>query len=297
MRFLTKHEVTALIGGMVSIAAILGFLGYVFSPEKPLRLMTQVYADYQVENPDGTITGRAVEVVKCALDSLEVAYTIEITPESGWLHSQLMVENGEADGFFEALREDRRDKFAILTSNLTLNRTYFVKLRDNKMDRHDPKVTWVTKTGSGINMQLEKMGGTITSYSTSNAESIQQLLAGKGDFVYMDFALFRWSAKQADIHDKLLDQLPVNPATTVVTDLFVMEPGAEQGLGLYLSRKWAHAHPAMIERINSAITSCRQNKEFSYDFPPFRAPRMRRKSDDMEEEIWASLPLASPVGL
>lgn len=246
---------------LVALGVAAGALAVRLWPDAPLRLMTQVYPPYQNVLASGAISGSSVDIMRCALDHVGHPYTIEIVRGQGWAEAQAEVKRGEKDGFFGALHTQARDEYAVWSQALDLNRTYFVKMVGNGIDRHDPRARFAVKKGSGIQAQIE---GTILNVSVvtdDNPESVSAVLLGKADFVYMDLEIFKWSVAENGVRDTALEATIGTPDAPFETDLFQLEPVADQLYGAYISRDWLARHPGFMERLNPAIGACRQKGE------------------------------------
>lgn len=245
-------------------------------PDQPLRLMTQVYPPYQYQS-NGEIVGTSVATMACALKATGHPYTLEIVRGQGWAEAQAMVKRGERDGFFGALHTQGRDEYAVWSSALDLNKTYFFKLKTNPISRKDVKARFAVKKGSGIQAQIEGTTINVSRITDDNPQSVAALLEGSADFVYMDLNIFKWSVAENGLPDESLFQIVGTPDVVITTDHFELEPVADQLYGAYFSRDWLRKHPGFMERFNGAVGDCRTRRELSWGFHFPRLALARRR--------------------
>lgn len=251
-----------LLSALLAAGVVAGAVIAHMWPEKPLRVVTQVYKPYQDER-DGRIIGPSVDIMRCALDSVGRPYTVEIVRGEGWAEAQAKVRRGDMDLFFGALHSQERDTYASWSASLGEQHTYFIKRADNPIDRKDPAVRWGVKKGSGIAAQAETAMLNIAYVGTDNPEVVKALWERKVDYIYMDWGIFLWGVEENGIHDAALANPDYMPDFPAQSQHFHVTPVASQLYGAYVSREWLAKHGglAWMEKLNNAIGACRQKQE------------------------------------
>lgn len=248
------------LSAVLAVLALLLVGGYAFRPDPPMRGLTQVYPPYQ-DFKGGKIVGSSVEIMTCALDAVGYPYDIKIVSGQGWADAQFRVKAGEADFFFGALHTQARDEYAVWSSALDLNKTYFIRRVDNPKDRRDPKTRWAVKKGSGISAQIEGQAMNITFIGDDNPDTARAIWHDLADYAYMDIDIWRWSLRENGIDDEILHMSQRAPDKVFQTERFHYEPVADQMYGAYFARHWLKSHPDFMERFNVAVGGCRQQRE------------------------------------
>jgi len=204
--------------------------------------------------------GSSVATIRCALGN--TPYELEVVQGKDWHAAQKRVEAGELDAFFGALRTDKRDSYAVWSVPIDSHTAYFVRRRDNDIDRTSSTARWGVKKGSGIQAQVRELTKNVTYEGDDNPDVVKALLDGLVDYVYMDYRVFQWSVRENGVQDWGLENM-IPLGTSFESELFHLSPAGEQQLyGMYVSRTWLRSNPRFMDRFNTAVSRCRQQREF-----------------------------------
>jgi len=247
------------------IPLIFVLAGMLYSPSRPIKVVTQVYPPYQ----DGTykeIYGTTVDVFKCAMSKLKAPYNLTIVDGSEWQTAQDLTSQGKFDMLLGTLHMDSRDKYAVWSQALETNHTYFIKKLSTKINRTDKEAKWGVKNGSGVSGQLGKQENLKIAFKgNDNPDVVKALLENKIDYIYMDINIFKWSLKTNNVSDPLLDKVKGKPQTEFNTTLFNFEPPpdgkGEQLYGAYITKTYITSHPTFLNDFNTSVGICRQESE------------------------------------
>ncbi|XZG70554.1 substrate-binding periplasmic protein [Chitinibacteraceae bacterium HSL-7] len=207
---------------------------------RPIRLMTQQLEPYSVE-VRGRQSGLALEVVRCALEQIKEPYVIQFVP---WKRAQLLVATGEADGFFPATHNDRRDGLFTLSAPVApLSWTWYTRTGTH-IDPTTPAFKRYGTVGSylGANMLtwLKDNGYNIVAVPESHGLLMRVLLAGRVDAVLAG--------------DKAMETQLTRSGNAGRVQA---RPLMAKPLGVYFSRDYLNTRDDdLLNRFNAAIPRC-----------------------------------------
>ena len=98
---------------------------------KQVTLATQNLCPYGCYDENKNFDGCAVQVVKYALNKMNVGLKLVVAP---WIRAQLMVNEGKADGFFAASQSEERDQNGVQSALIAEQRWNWYMLRENPKD-------------------------------------------------------------------------------------------------------------------------------------------------------------------
>ncbi len=104
---------------IVLIGIIVVFFSHVAFGGETILLTTTILSPYQERGDDGTLQGIAVELIRCALHEMNQPYELEVYP---WKRAQMMVKDGDAQGFFVGSQNPERDAYATISAPVLINR-------------------------------------------------------------------------------------------------------------------------------------------------------------------------------
>lgn len=221
---------------------IIAWLVSVIVDPAPVIMVTQHYPPYQIINWEAkTASGETVEYTKCALERM--GYRYHIVPYRSWGEAQETVRTGKADALLGALHTMERDMYANWSDPAGFHFLQFISLADNKETYDSPKARFAVKEASGTSSQIVYSNKHIISYVGPNNQSlIVSLLENKADFIYMDYKVFEYEARQLGISN--------------INSRFSFRPGSSQGYGVYWSHKYLKMHPGFLDKFNDNLRMC-----------------------------------------
>jgi len=185
--------------------------------------------------------GKAVDVVRCALDKLDYTPTIRVVP---WQRAQHEAKIGTSDGFFAAAKSEERDSYATLSTAIAdMTWSWFI-LDDARILPEDSAFKKEAKIGSfqGSNFEkyLENNNYNITLKTISSRQLIDILLHKRID------AILASDVVMAEI---------IKPTETNIRSI----PLKNTPLGVYFSKEFLKQTPGFLEQFNQQVKVCRAN--------------------------------------
>ena len=234
-------SLTSLASYAAPVLIVLAWLVAVLVEPAPVHLVTQHYPPYQIIDWEtNTVTGETVDATRCTLNKMRLNYTVKMF--TGWGEAQEYVRNGHADGILGALHTVERDMYAVWTAPAGFHYMHYISLEDNNRNPKDQDASFAVKTAAGTASQVMNAQRSVSFVGPTNQSLIQALIDKKADFIYMDYKVFEYEAKELGIMN--------------INKTFNFHPGAMQGYGLYFSNKYLKLHPGFLERFNETLATC-----------------------------------------
>lgn len=204
-----------------------------------LRLVTRDWPPYHiVEN--GQISGPAVTVVRCAVSRMGVTMRLEAFP---WARAQMMVQQGQADGFFTASQTPDRDVWAVLSGPVTWSTIVWYLPRDSTKDpTQDKNLPVASMRGSAFGDYLDRNHYTNITKLGAVSDVLRLLLKGRVDAVLLT------EATADDAFRTIL--------TPSDREKLRLIPVSKHPLGVYFARSFLERAPGFLDAFNSATAQC-----------------------------------------
>lgn len=219
------------------LAALLIFIGFFtrLKAEDTIIITTQIWPPYQTFEND-SLGGDATETLREIFDSLNIPYRINVYP---WKRAQLLVQNGEADAFFLASQNEKRDAYASVSIPLFEQKWVWYYLKDSKLKpgsttfRDKAKVS--ANVGSNMFNWLRKNGYYTTISDQTTSQLLDRLLAKRVDAILAN----------SEVMQNILDNRNINSLEIDSTQLY------DKPLRVYFSHKYLNEHKDFLDEFNS----------------------------------------------
>lgn len=211
-----------------------------------LRLVTDHQPPYVVIDASGNIGGTVTDLVRKVLDTMGVPYEIKAYP---WKRAQIMVQRGEADGFFAASQSEKRDLSLTFSTPLAAQRWVWALSKDCPLEPGTALFHAEAHVSSfkGANMQawLEANGFRTTLVPPVDYHSlISLLLAGR-----IDAALGG--------HLGITHELEARGLTAH----FRIVPQRDKPVGVYFNRDYLTRNPDFMSTFNDTALTILEARE------------------------------------
>jgi ABC-type amino acid transport substrate-binding protein len=208
-------------------------------PER-LLITTQEWPPYQTYSSE-TITGLAVNRLKCVLRQLEQPYKITMM---NWEDAQLSVQNEQQDAFFVAEQTQASDKYAVFSSPLIYHQWawYFSNSLKSIKLTDDTKLKWqvAAEFGTGKWFFLQENGYNSDKKPRNIKALTNMLMHNEVDAILVD---------------KLAMQIELK-ALGMINNSFRSQTMASKPLGVYFNKSFINKHPEFLTRFNQIIPEC-----------------------------------------
>ncbi|MGC9491330.1 substrate-binding periplasmic protein, partial [Vibrio genomosp. F10] len=221
-----------LVSVLASFSALAKYDMHFFLPDFP---------PYTTVDNQGIPTGLGVDKVTTILDSLDVNYNIEVGSNHGRALTELRL--GRSDGFFMASKNSERDRYAVFSETVMVNRWVWVVLKKN-MDQFDPRKDVFKKEA-----RVMSLLNTNTNYWLLNNEYntlphavdiqglVEALDSGQTDAVFVAEVVFQHYVENSDKYHIILEK--------------------EKEFGVYISNNFLEKYPRFMFELNIAIRALR----------------------------------------
>jgi len=200
------------------------------------------FPPYTTVDSTGRNVGTGLDKIKPVLDSMGVTYTIEIGSNHGRALAEL--KSGRSDGFFMASQNKERDKYAVFSESVMINRWVWIVLSDQSNTfSSTPKPGYLVASLLNTNTErwLTSSGFTL-GHSADNIESLIAMLDSRQvNAVLVAEEVYNVRYKDHPNYKVILQE--------------------EKEFGVYVSRIFLRRHPQFMEEFNRTIRMNRQGKE------------------------------------
>ena len=220
-----------------------------------LQIMTDERPPFEYIGDNGELLGIAVERVRCALDKIDVQYTIKVVL---WARAQQMVKSGQTHGFFAASRNNGRDQYATLSDvvveqywNWYLSNDVAIAPNSEEFKKTITVSSWL---GSNSLKWLTKQGYQVSQPSKSNTQLVKRLINSRVQGVYASNVVFEKA--MADLGETLKKVKVVQ--------------GAYKPMGVYFSKKYLEDNSGFMQLFNQYQWHLVNNLSVNVDFSLLR---------------------------
>ncbi|WP_159083978.1 substrate-binding periplasmic protein [Saccharobesus litoralis] len=206
--------------------------------QEPLKLIFPHFPPYTYQY-SGQSQGIGIELVSQALDKAGLPYEITATTDYG--RALYSVKAQRADGFFLASQNNERDRFAVFSQPLVVNRWCWFLLKNADLKPNDAEFKSQAKIGTYLNTNTHKWLLKNQYKVAASPSSIDSLLL---------------MLNKKRIHAILLAEVVFeNAALAQGVDLtnYLKIVEVEKPFGLYISKQYLSRHPDVMQSINDAI--------------------------------------------
>lgn len=204
---------------------------------KKIILTSQDLAPLGFYDEKGKYDGVAVRVVRYALDKMNVEYEINVYP---WARAQMMVQHGDADGYFAGSKNAERESYAVMSAIIADQKWVWYQLKDNALNPKEASFKEKATVGSyiGANMLdwLVENKYNVTVKPKDTEMLFKMLLAKRVDAILANNLV----AEEIIQRDKLEGQIRLTVEK-------------EQPLGVYFSKKFIEKNPGFLEKFNGNV--------------------------------------------
>jgi polar amino acid transport system substrate-binding protein len=191
---------------------------------------------------DGTFKGVAVDRVRCVFKIMDTPLEIQVVP---WRRAQLLVERGDADGFFAASQNDSRDEFGVKTMIIANQEWNWYLLKENPLSPQDQSFKEKASVGGfvGANMLewMQEQNYNVTATPKDTEGLLKLLLARRVDAVMANNYVMQALLQNYGMVDQVKIYLNM-----------------DKPLFVYFSNEFLKSRPMFIEKFNSLIPECSQ---------------------------------------
>ncbi|MBN3493792.1 transporter substrate-binding domain-containing protein [Vibrio neptunius] len=184
---------------------------------------------------DGKPSGVGIEAVVPILDKMGVKYTIQIGSNHGRALQQLI--HDKSDGFFMASKNAERDKHAVFSKPILVNKWVWVTMKGANIDVK--KASSSIRTASLLNTNTEKWlkkNNYRVATSANNVDSLVKLLGAKRvDAIFLSEAVLK-EAVGGNLS-------PYDISVEVAKDF-----------GFYVSKSYIEKYPTFMQELNEHIS-------------------------------------------
>ncbi len=225
----------------IRLSAWMVILGCAAPASASVLLTTHDLPPYSFKGRTGQPEGLAVQVAQCAFAQMNIAARIEFYP---WKRAQLMVEKGDAVGFFAASQASSRDEFAVLSAAIAPQEWVWFQLQNNPLTPGTTDFRAKAQTSSflGANMQdwLLNEGYRTTAAPRVNSMLLEMLRHGRIDAILANRLVMEKLLKK--------EHQPQPLRATLALD---------KPLGIYVSKRFLSSQNSdFMPRLNVAIARC-----------------------------------------
>ena len=193
-------------------------------------------------NTKRTFEGIAVSVVDCALNAINQPYEIVVLP---WARAQKMVKDGQADGFFSASKQAKRDEYAVFSEVIAEQKWQWYMLKKNPLSPTQADFKQKALVGGfiGANMLswLEGNNYQIAAKVTNSNVLLELLLKERVDAILANNNVMDALVKNKKIDGKI--KRIVNK---------------DKPLAVYFSNEFVAKHPSFLAAFIQHVVACRQ---------------------------------------
>ena len=191
---------------------------------------------------DETFKGVAVDRVRCVLKQMDTPLEIQVVP---WRRAQLLVERGDADGFFAGSQNDSRDEFAVKTMIIADQKWNWYLLKENPLSPRDQSFKEKASVGGfvGANMLkwMQEQNYNVTTTPKNTEGLLKLLLARRVDAVMANNYVMQALLQNYEVEDQVKISLNM-----------------DKPLFVYFSKEFLKSRPMFIEKFNNLTPECSQ---------------------------------------
>ncbi|MGF1696448.1 transporter substrate-binding domain-containing protein [Vibrio lamellibrachiae] len=195
------------------------------------------FPPYTTVNSEGVPVGIGIDKMDLVLDSIDVKYSIEVGSNHGRALKEL--RRGRSDGFYMASKNDERDRYAVFSESLMINRWVWVVLMEGSENLRPKSLAFKTDA------KVMSLLNTNTSYwllrneykALPPAADIKSLVTAldekQVDAIFVAEVVFSHLAEGSNKYKIILEK--------------------EKEFGIYVSNDFVEENPMFMFELNSAI--------------------------------------------
>ncbi|MCG8689123.1 MAG: transporter substrate-binding domain-containing protein [Desulfobacterales bacterium] len=191
---------------------------------------------------DESFTGTAVSVVRCVFKKMDIQLEIQVV---SWNRAQVMVRAGGAHGFFAASRQESRDRYAVLSDRIGVQKWNWYLLKDSSLNPETPSFKKEALVGGYLGTNalkwMEDNGYRIMDRSHDNDTLLKILLWKRVDAIMTS----------DDVMDALIRENGIQEKIKVYVNKV-------RPLGVYFSKGFLKNQPGFLDTFNSHLAQCRK---------------------------------------
>ena len=188
---------------------------------------------------DGKIQGIGIELVDKILKEAGIQYSLKLVPNYG--RAVQNVKIGHSDGFFLASQNAERDKIAVFSNPVVINRWCWFLPANSTLNPNDAIFKTKARVGTFLNSNTHKWlmrkGYNVTGSPTEVDSLLKMLNMNRINVVFLAEAVFLESiskvGEKPESYEKVVQ--------------------VEKPFGIYISKDYLSKNPSIMEKINIAI--------------------------------------------
>ncbi|MGF1681928.1 substrate-binding periplasmic protein [Photobacterium minamisatsumaniensis] len=224
------------------VAVLICLICFAANAVERVVLATQNWSPYQTVDENGTIGGVAVHRVKCTFRKMGQPYEIRMMR---WDKAQLLVETGQAHGFFSGSANAKRASYAQSSSPIVSENLAWFVSPGVRGDLNDETAKYSLRYGVKYNtnkwLSLKKEGYNVIKKPRDADSLLQMLWQGELDVAYEYELVFEEAMVKAGIPLDYFKKIRTN----------------KQDLMVHFSKAFLVGKPAFLNRFNLAMEQCR----------------------------------------
>lgn len=185
--------------------------------------------------------GTAVDAVRCVFDKMDTPLTLKVVP---WARAQNMAINGQADGFFAASSNEKRDQQGVKTDTIANQTWQWYLLLDNPLSAKQIDFKTVARVagfyGSNMLHWLEQENYNVVSRPRNTEDLLNVLLLKRVDAVLAN--------------DQVMTALIRSYKTPIKLKAYASK---DKPLGVYFSNNFVKQQPNFVDKFNSFLPICK----------------------------------------
>lgn len=186
-------------------------------------------------------TGIAVDVVKCALNTMDISLELIVLP---WPRAQMYVKENIADGFFAASQNKERDQYATMSAIIAAQQWRWYVLKESHLiptsDQFQQEAQIGAFIGSNMLKWLEENNYHVIARTLNSERLIQMLLKKRVDAILINNYVADELIAKHGLQNKLVSYLNKN-----------------KPLGVYFSNKFLANHKDFLASFNQSLAQCK----------------------------------------
>jgi len=188
---------------------------------------------------DGKIQGIGIQFVGKILKEAGIQYSLKLVPNYGRAVQDITI--GSSDGFFLASQNDERDRIAVFSNSVVINRWCWFLPANSTLNPEDAIFKTKARVGTLLHVNTHKWlmenGYNVTGSPTKIDSLLKMLKMNHINVVFLAEAVFL----------EYIGKVGENPES------YKKVVQAEQPFGIYISKDYLSENPGTMEKINAAI--------------------------------------------
>ena len=197
------------------------------------------FPPYSYLNDKGEIIGEGVEEVSRVLKEMKVVFDFRVVPNYGKALNE--IEKGRSDGFFLATQNDERDKVAVFSAPVTVNRWnwFFLPPQEGRkvINLKDKGIRVASHLKANTYLWLKKKGYANVEGNSDSMTLVKLLKRGRLDAVFLSESVFLEANRKQGFDEKW----------------FNFHVQRAKPFGVYISKDYLKNNPDFMKQFNKLV--------------------------------------------